>query len=57
MPYVWDDQDYLWVDDRQEYDKNQFVVVRKVFIKPKHDNPEVGDSFISQKSLNLHVHY
>lgn len=37
MPFIWDDFEWLLVDDEETYDKNRFVVTRKLSVKPKTD--------------------
>lgn len=44
MPFIWNNIDYLLVDEQQEYDKNCFVVVRKLFVTLKTSSNEVNDS-------------
>lgn len=33
MPFIWDDIIWKLIDDEEAYDKNRFVVVRKLHIK------------------------
>lgn len=32
MPFLWDDNQYMLVDEADEYDKNRFVVARKLYV-------------------------
>lgn len=32
MPLIWDDNQYMLIDEDDEYDKNRFVIARKLFI-------------------------
>lgn len=32
MPLIWDDNQYQLIDDDDEYDKNRFVIARKLFV-------------------------
>lgn len=32
MPFIWDDNQYMLVDEADEYDKNRFVITRKLFV-------------------------
>lgn len=34
MPFIWDDQKYLMVSEQEDYNKNRFVIVRKLFVTP-----------------------
>lgn len=34
MPFIWDDFEWLLVDDEDVYDKSRFVVARKLRVKP-----------------------
>lgn len=47
MPLIWNDYQYLFVDIEDEYDKNQFVIVRKLFITLNYEEPD------SQVSITL----
>lgn len=38
MPFIWDDNKYLLVDDEDDYDRNRCVVARKLFITPNEEN-------------------
>lgn len=41
MPLIWDDNQYMLVDENDEYDKNRFVIARKLFVTlNKKDNEE-----------------
>lgn len=42
MPFIWDDDKYQLVDNDDEYDKNRFVVARKLFISLKDDETAVS---------------
>lgn len=33
MPFIWDDNEWLLIDDDDSYDKNRFVVVHKLHVK------------------------
>lgn len=33
MPFIWDDIEWLLVDDEDKYDKSRFVVVRKLHLR------------------------
>lgn len=35
MPFIWDDSIYFMVSDKKEYDKKRFVIVRKLFVRPR----------------------
>lgn len=35
MPFIWDDNKWLMLDEEDEYDKTRFVIVRKLFVTPK----------------------
>lgn len=37
MPLIWDDFEWKIVNDEDPYDKDQFVVMRKVSVKPNTD--------------------
>lgn len=37
MPFIWDDFVWLLVDDEEPYDRNRFVVARKLRVKPNTD--------------------
>lgn len=32
MPFIWDDNQYLLVDDEEKYDTNRYVIARKLFV-------------------------
>lgn len=32
MPLIWDDNQYKLIDEEDEYDKNRFVIARKLFV-------------------------
>lgn len=34
MPFIWNDSEWMLVDDDDPYDKNSFVVVRKLRVNP-----------------------
>lgn len=37
MPFIWNDERSEYLDDSVEFDRNEFVVVRKLFIQFKED--------------------
>lgn len=45
MPFIWDDNQYMLVDEADEYDRNRFVIARKLFItlnKKDEDDSQVA---------------
>ena len=38
MPFIWDDFEWILVDDDDPYDKSRFVVARKLLVKPVQPN-------------------
>lgn len=32
MPFIWDDNQYYFIDYEDEYETNRFVITRKLFI-------------------------
>lgn len=53
MPFIWDDNQYHFVDDEDEYDKNRFVVVRKLFITLNKDEAKLPVSVFPLLHRNL----
>lgn len=47
MPFIWNNIDYLVLDEQEEYDKSQYKVVRKLFVAPNTSNIEVSISSVS----------
>lgn len=47
MPFIWDDNQYHFVDDEDEYEKNRFVIVRKLFVMLNKDEAELPVSISS----------
>lgn len=35
MPFIWDDYEWKILEDDEEYDKDRFVIVRKLFVRRK----------------------
>lgn len=33
MPFIWDDLEWMLIDDEDKYDKSRFVVVRTLHVK------------------------
>lgn len=33
MPFIWDDNEWMLIDDDDSYDRNRFVVVHKLHVK------------------------
>lgn len=55
MPFIWDDNKYQLVDDEDEYDKNRFVISRKLFISLKDD--ETAVSTVNQVLFNNNIEF
>lgn len=49
MSFIWDDEQYMLIDEEEEYDKRRFFITRKLFVTPKTSNNDVSDSFVSWK--------
>ncbi|XP_031623779.1 uncharacterized protein LOC116341063 [Contarinia nasturtii] len=45
MPFIWDDNEYQFIDDEDEYDKHRFVIVRKLFISLKNEDSQENHQF------------
>lgn len=50
MPFIWDDNKYLFVDDEDEYDKDRFVIVRKIYVTLNKDEVELSVSIITPRT-------
>lgn len=48
MPFIWDDAIYRVVDDKKEYDKKRFVIVRKLFVRPNTKWQKINDVQVSR---------
>lgn len=53
MPFIWDDEEYLMVGQRKQYDKKRFFIVRKLFVTLNTSGDEVitYPSHCKKKSL------
>lgn len=48
MPLIWDDNKYMLIDEDDQYDKNRFVIARKLFVTlNKKDDEESQVRFFS----------
>lgn len=47
MPFIWNNIDYLLIDEQEEYDKSQYKVVRRLCVAPNTSNNEVIVSSVS----------
>lgn len=37
MPLIWNDDQYTYIDDEDDFDRSQYVIARKIFIRFKED--------------------
>lgn len=37
MPLIWNDDQYTYIDDQDDFDRSQYVIARKIFIRFKED--------------------
>lgn len=44
MPFIWDDNQYLLVDDEDEYDRSRYVIARKLFVSLAKEDAELAVS-------------
>lgn len=55
MPFIWDDNQYMLVDEADDYDKNRFVIARKLFVTLNKKDEDEDESqvihFHSRKCL------
>lgn len=49
MPFIWNDEEANFVDDTADFDRNEFVVVRKLFVQFK------GDAEVRQISSSFYA--
>lgn len=33
MPFIWDDATWMFIDNDEDYDKNRFVLVKKLYLR------------------------
>lgn len=46
MPFIWDNFEWMLVNDEDPYDKSRFVVARKILVKPVQLNVVCIQSFL-----------
>lgn len=49
MPFIWDDEEYLLVDDQEEYNKDRFCIIRTLFVTPMIKNGVSNPSLFSDQ--------
>lgn len=53
MPFIWDDLDYMMIDETEKYDRSRFVIARKLFVTPSTFTHKVSDFICVIEMLRL----
>lgn len=55
MPFIWDDNQYMLLDEEDQYDKSRFVIARKLFITRNREDAESMVSIDALLCVVVHV--